>query len=96
VDFKLIVRARWDFNEYADAETVVECDGHDFHERTKEQAASDKARDRALQALGMRVLRFTGSEIWSDPLVCAREALAVTYRAAHEVAMDRIAGSAGR
>lgn len=27
---------------------VVECDGHEFHERTKEQAARDRSRDRAL------------------------------------------------
>jgi len=52
---------------------AVECDGHEFHERTKEQAARDKGRDRALQAAGWRVLRFTGSEIWADPGKCARE-----------------------
>lgn len=56
---------------------VVECDGHDFHERTKEQAARDKARDRAMVAEGYSVLRFTGSEIWKDPARCASEALAV-------------------
>lgn len=46
---------------------AIECDGHEFHEKTKEQAARDKARDRAIQALGIPVLRFTGSEIWNDP-----------------------------
>lgn len=50
---------------------VIECDGHDFHERTKEQAAADRARDRCLQAQGYTVFRFTGSEIWNDPLKCA-------------------------
>ncbi len=43
---------------------AVECDGHDFHERTKKQAAHDKKRDRSIQAMGIRVFRFTGSEIW--------------------------------
>lgn len=52
---------------------VVECDGHDYHERTKEQAARDKARDRAMQRLGYTVIRFTGSEIWRDPVGCAKE-----------------------
>lgn len=52
---------------------VVECDGHDFHERTKEQARRDRARDRFLQSKGCRVLRFTGSEIWADPEACAAE-----------------------
>jgi very-short-patch-repair endonuclease len=53
---------------------VIECDGHDFHERTKEQAARDRGRDRAMTAAGLHVLRFTGSEIWKDPLKCATEA----------------------
>jgi very-short-patch-repair endonuclease len=54
---------------------VVECDGHDFHERTKEQAARDRSRDRRLQAAGHHVLRFTGSEIYRDPMKCAEEVL---------------------
>lgn len=45
---------------------AIECDGHDFHERTKFQAAHDRARDRFFQSVGLSVLRFTGSEIWAD------------------------------
>jgi very-short-patch-repair endonuclease len=52
---------------------VVECDGHDFHEKTKAQARRDKQRDRFLQSKGFKVLRFTGSEIWEDPEKCAAE-----------------------
>lgn len=52
---------------------VVECDGHDFHEKTKEQAARDKKRDRFFQGLDFKVLRFTGSEIWADPHACVEE-----------------------
>ncbi len=54
---------------------AVECDGHEFHEKTKKQAARDKSRDRELMALGIRVLRFTGSEIWRDPGACADQAV---------------------
>lgn len=54
---------------------VVECDGHDFHERTKEQAKKDRGRDRRLQSLGYTVMRFTGSEIYSDPVKCVIEIL---------------------
>jgi hypothetical protein len=46
---------------------AVECDGHDFHEKTKEQAARDKRRDRDVQMMGHLVMRFTGSEIYRDP-----------------------------
>lgn len=52
---------------------IVECDGHDFHERTKEQARRDKKRDRYFQSKGYKVLRFTGSEIWADPDACVEE-----------------------
>jgi hypothetical protein len=50
---------------------AVECDGHDFHERTKEQAAKDRSRDRRLQEAGYTVFRFTGSELWRDPCSCS-------------------------
>jgi very-short-patch-repair endonuclease len=51
---------------------AVECDGHAFHEKTKEQAARDKARARAITLEGWTVLRFTGSEIYADADECAR------------------------
>jgi hypothetical protein len=46
------------------ARVVIECDGHDFHEKTKEQAKRDKERDRLMQTEGYYVLRFTGSELF--------------------------------
>lgn len=52
---------------------AVECDGHEFHERTKEQAERDKSRDRELQASGIAVFRFTGSKIYQDPGACVDE-----------------------
>ena len=51
----------------------IECDGHDFHERTKEQAARDRQKDREIQAAGIPVLRFTGSEIHRDLESCGRQ-----------------------
>lgn len=52
---------------------VVECDGHAFHEKTKEQAARDKRRDREILAAGFAVMRFTGSEIFADSHDCAKQ-----------------------
>jgi very-short-patch-repair endonuclease len=46
---------------------VVECDGHDFHEKTKKQAAHDKKRDRFLTKNGFILLRYTGSQICENP-----------------------------
>lgn len=56
-------------------EIAVECDGHQWHERTKEQAKRDRRRDRELQSLGFKVFRFTGSEINADPAGCAFDVL---------------------
>lgn len=53
----------------------VETDGHEFHEKTKEQAAHDKRRDRFYVYQGLLVLRFTGSEVFADAERCAREVL---------------------
>jgi very-short-patch-repair endonuclease len=60
VDFLLVLKDGEDFRAIA-----VECDGHDFHEKTREQVARDKKRDRALLSLGVPVFRFSGSEIWA-------------------------------
>lgn len=51
----------------------IECDGHEFHERTKEQAARDRQRDREIQSAGIPVLRFTGSEIHRDLSGCGEQ-----------------------
>lgn len=56
---------------------AVECDGHEYHERTKEQARRDKSRDRKLLSLGFPVLRFTGSEIHEGPLRAAESVLRI-------------------
>lgn len=50
--------------------TLIELDGHDYH-KTKEQRTSDAKRDRYLEKEGWRVIRFTGSEVWRDPVACA-------------------------
>lgn len=52
---------------------AVECDGHQYHEKTKEQAKRDKQRDRYFARRGITVLRFTGSEIYADAEQCADE-----------------------
>lgn len=59
--------------------TIVECDGHEFHEKTKEQAAKDKKRDRELQERGYRVYRYTGAEIFANMYDCAHEVLSSVH-----------------
>lgn len=71
VDFLIIAGPRLSNKELV--YVAVECDGHEFHERTKEQASRDRARDRALQSMGSQIFRFTGSEIYRDAGKCVSE-----------------------
>lgn len=57
------------------ATLFIECDGHDYHERTKEQAMRDRKRDRYFQTSDLPLLRFTGTEIHKDAPGCARQAV---------------------
>lgn len=77
-----IVFTMW--NAKKNVELVVECDGHDFHERTKEQAARDRARDRSMTLEGKTVLRFTGSEIYNNPMGCAEQVVSWCYGQIYE------------
>ena len=43
---------------------AVELDGHEFHEKTKEQVTYRNQRDRNLQAAGWTVFHFSGSELY--------------------------------
>lgn len=60
-----------------DTKLAIECDGHAFHEKTKEQATRDRKREREIIAKGYKVLRFTGSEIYKDPASCTREVMRI-------------------
>jgi very-short-patch-repair endonuclease len=59
-------------NEY---HLIIECDGHDFHERTKEQVAKGNNRDMDLKRAGYDVIHFSGSQIFKDPFQCAEDVL---------------------
>lgn len=50
-------------------EIIVECDGHEFHEKTKAQVSRDKKRDRYFTKLGINTLRYSGSDLVKDPSI---------------------------
>lgn len=81
IDFRVTIKEydRKYENGFFLCHVFVECDGHNFHERTKEQAKRDRSRDRYIQSLGFPVLRFTGSEIYDDPIKCAEEVFRQLY-----------------
>lgn len=54
---------------------AIEIDGHEWHEKTKEQASRDKERSRSLLRQGFPEIRFTGSEVFTRPDDCAKESV---------------------
>lgn len=69
----------FDTNELPDAvfehdfKLVIECDGHEFHEKTKKQVEYTNNRNFDLQKEGYDVLHFSGSQIYQNPIECATE-----------------------
>lgn len=69
------------FDVYGDDRVVtanavaVECDGFEWHDRTKEQFIDERKRCRESFADGIPVVRFAGTEIWASPFECAQEAV---------------------
>jgi very-short-patch-repair endonuclease len=61
---------------------LVECDGKDFHS-SSEQQANDLLKDAAATNAGIRLIRFTGSEINRDVDGCVSYAMAAVIRAVH-------------
>lgn len=50
---------------------IIECDGHEFHEKTKEQVERGNIRNMELQEMGYEILHFSGSQIYKNPYLCA-------------------------
>lgn len=63
---------------------VIEIDGHDFHEKTKEQAGRDKRRDREISKYDYTVIRFTGSEVYTNAIKCVQESLDILITLVYE------------
>lgn len=57
---------------------VIECDGFDFHSNKKDMA-KDRERDRLFTSRGYRVVRFTGTEIFTKPMKCCEDLAKVLF-----------------
>lgn len=56
-----------------DYHLVIECDGHDYHEKTKEQVRHRNERDMDLKKQNIDIIHFSGSQIYNDPMSLAKE-----------------------
>lgn len=52
---------------------AIEIDGFEWHDKTPEQAESDRRRERDIQRAGYTVIRFAAREVLRDPYPCVKE-----------------------
>lgn len=64
---------RIDFAE-PELKLAIELDGHTWHS-SKGQFTKDRKRQRELEALGWRVIRFSGKEILDNPIECVMQVM---------------------
>jgi hypothetical protein len=92
-------RLNWERDGLKAPLVCVELDGHEWHERTKEQVSYRNQRDRDLQAAGWLVLHYSGSELIRKPTVCVTDAntkASDAFWKVKEILIDRMYGSAER
>lgn len=67
-----------------DRKIIIECDGHQFHQKTKEQVQYDNEREYDLKMAGYEILRFSGSQIYNKPLKCAEDTYNYIFKGTEE------------
>lgn len=75
--YDFAVRAKWKMRPLV----LIECDGKDFHSSTGQQE-NDKLKDETASRAGIRLIRFTGSEIHRDSDACVKYAISAIINAA--------------
>jgi len=68
------------FSDYSNLIFAIEIDGHQWHEKTKEQASNDRKKDRAYLKNMAIPIRFTGSDVYHDALSCVRETMEISLQ----------------
>jgi very-short-patch-repair endonuclease len=61
-----------------------EIDGYDYHSG-RHHYARDRARQRAIERLGWRVIRFAAAEVYHDPYACMNEVAAARKQRLAEI-----------
>ena len=62
----------------------IELDSHAWHEKKPEQVEAEKKRERYLVSRGWKILRFSGREVYRDPMGVVREALDSSWKLTNE------------
>lgn len=75
VDFLIIMKdlRRWDEPDKKENMVIIEIDSHLWHGTTPEQFEKEKKRERDLMSAGYKIIRFSGREVYRNPVKCIDE-----------------------
>lgn len=65
------------FNSLRGENLIIECDGHEEHHSTKAKVAYDNKRTIDMKLKGYDVIRFSGTQLFCDPMWCAEKAMRI-------------------
>lgn len=71
---------------------AIEIDGYEWHEKTKEQAANDRRKDRIYLKNGYTPIRFLGTEVYHDVSSCARDTIEIVGNKLHSLYVSMLLG----
>ena len=70
VDFFMKIEYKIKYKDFKTVNLIIEVDGHEFHQKTKEQVERDNERTRKLQIAGYEIIKFSGTEVYRKPNKC--------------------------
>jgi very-short-patch-repair endonuclease len=88
IDQYQVGRYRLDF-AYPSLKVAIELDGHATHSSTTD-IANDRRRQREIERLGWRFIRFGGQEVYRDADACARETYAFIKKHGNQSMLSKI------
>lgn len=74
-DFTFLYRESGSNEDYSETNIIVECDGHNYHKRTKEQISYENNRELEIKNKGYDIIHFSGSQIYNNPYGCAERTI---------------------
>lgn len=78
-DFVIIANENLEYHGL-DYKIAIECDGHEYHNKTAEQVLRDRERDVYIRFKGYDVIHFSGTQIFNKPMRCASSVLYALYQ----------------
>lgn len=82
VDFLIIMKdlRNWDEPDKKENTVIIEIDSYLWHGSTPEQFTKEKERERELTNAGYKIIRFSGREVYKNPIKCVEDAMSFAHK----------------